>query len=762
MTVVWLGFATLEASQPSLAFHTPSPHSATFASNPLSLQRSGPGCSTPQTFDLTACRARSVRTASSGRKVRTAFISTFGPIWIHGGAWQIGGSSRQEYNGAKLAALGVVVVSFNYRLGVFGFLTINDDGLHGNYGLMDQRVVFHWVQRNIKAFGGDPGRVTLFGESAGAKSIGLHLLMPGPGELFHQAIMQSNSYGYRYRPSSVASWLGKALKASLDCETRGVRCMQQASAEELIEAQDALHGFPRSVGDFFTWAPVLTGGGLLSSFNLGRFFHRHDAIGQESEIVDREYEIGSKPAKLPGAEVDLQGRFPGAQDVGALGGTLGDSQGRGPVKTLTEVELKPAASLHTRLQAEPRHEPRHELRRRARTEDSLKNAWNLTVSDPLGGLASLGRANVVPVIIGTNAHEGTIFVYAISPWPLNRASYWFIVGLLFREDAPGVLRQYALKAEATALRDPTTGRPYDYRPVLADIITDYVFRCPSWRAAQLLATSSTLGTPVYVYEFSHPTRYEGFPACSGLACHTTEVPFVFNQISAIWANYSAISAELLQEQALAEAWADNELEAEADRRNIEDASASTGQAEATSAEQPSPRDELPVGVGGRKPADRGSDTRRVSKNQKEAAVVHEALAEALVRLHGESPLSSSIDAEARKKLGRRYWRKLKQMLQVDSDAMVARTMATRWAAFAKTGDPTDDWTDWPIWFDRNTVVDARAPLKGRTGRPREGSRSPYSNEFGGPEYIEFADPQVTRYVGRDCYCEFWDTVDYRH
>ena len=78
-------------------------------------------------------------------------------IWIHGGAWQIGGSSRKEYNGERLAALGVVVVNFNYRLGAFGFLANPKDGLYGNYGLMDQRVVFHWVQRNIRSFGGDPG-----------------------------------------------------------------------------------------------------------------------------------------------------------------------------------------------------------------------------------------------------------------------------------------------------------------------------------------------------------------------------------------------------------------------------------------------------------------------------------------------------------------------------------------------------------------------------------------------------------------------------
>ena len=70
--------------------------------------------------------------------------------------------------------------------------------------------------------------------------------------------MQSNSYGYLYRSQTIAAWLGEALKNSLDCESGGLRCMQEAPAEEVIESMDALHGFPRSVGDFFTWGPVLT------------------------------------------------------------------------------------------------------------------------------------------------------------------------------------------------------------------------------------------------------------------------------------------------------------------------------------------------------------------------------------------------------------------------------------------------------------------------------------------------------------------------
>lgn len=88
-------------------------------------------------------------------------------FWIYGGAFQQGSSSKPEYIGNKLAARGVMVVSCNYRLGALGFLVSTKDGLFGNYGLHDQKVAIQWVQDHIHNFGGDPDRVTLFGESAG-------------------------------------------------------------------------------------------------------------------------------------------------------------------------------------------------------------------------------------------------------------------------------------------------------------------------------------------------------------------------------------------------------------------------------------------------------------------------------------------------------------------------------------------------------------------------------------------------------------------
>lgn len=117
-------------------------------------------------------------------------------VWIHGGGYANGATALPLYRGDRLAAKGVVVVSINYRLGVLGFLahpalSLEGDGGSGNYGLMDQIAALQWVQRNIAAFGGDPGNVTVFGQSAGAMSVSLLMASPRARGLFHRAIAQS-------------------------------------------------------------------------------------------------------------------------------------------------------------------------------------------------------------------------------------------------------------------------------------------------------------------------------------------------------------------------------------------------------------------------------------------------------------------------------------------------------------------------------------------------------------------------------------------
>ena len=115
-------------------------------------------------------------------------------VWIHGGAFSLGAGSLSVYDGARLAAAtDSVVVTINYRLGALGFLLIDDPTCTPNVGLLDQIAALEWVRSNIDAFGGDPGNVTIFGESAGGGSILSLLSMPSAVGSFDRAIVQSGA-----------------------------------------------------------------------------------------------------------------------------------------------------------------------------------------------------------------------------------------------------------------------------------------------------------------------------------------------------------------------------------------------------------------------------------------------------------------------------------------------------------------------------------------------------------------------------------------
>src|SRR5581483_11268652 len=128
-------------------------------------------------------------------------------VWIHGGAWVIGSGSERSYDGSHLARRGdVVVVTINYRLGPFGFLRTRELGggldATGQAGMLDQIAALTWVRDEIAAFGGDPGNVTVFGESAGSVNIACLLAMPSARGLFHRAILQSGSLNLTRPPAA--------------------------------------------------------------------------------------------------------------------------------------------------------------------------------------------------------------------------------------------------------------------------------------------------------------------------------------------------------------------------------------------------------------------------------------------------------------------------------------------------------------------------------------------------------------------------------
>ena len=137
-------------------------------------------------------------------------------VWIHGGAFTIGSGSEDYYDGANLASRGdVVIVTINYRLGALGFLNLPALG-ETNFGMRDQIAALKWVQENIANFGGDPGNVTIFGESAGGMSVGSLMASPEAAGLFQKAIPQS---GAGHNALSVEETNATALKF---CEKLGV------------------------------------------------------------------------------------------------------------------------------------------------------------------------------------------------------------------------------------------------------------------------------------------------------------------------------------------------------------------------------------------------------------------------------------------------------------------------------------------------------------------------------------------------------------
>lgn len=142
-------------------------------------------------------------------------------VFIHGGGFVFGAGSEPTYDGTSFARHGVVLVTLNYRLGVLGFLahpalTREGGGISGNYGLLDQIAALRWVQAHIGAFGGDPDRVTLFGESAGGTSVAMLLISPTARGLFQRAILESPALGWNFVTLAEAERTGLSIGTDLD------------------------------------------------------------------------------------------------------------------------------------------------------------------------------------------------------------------------------------------------------------------------------------------------------------------------------------------------------------------------------------------------------------------------------------------------------------------------------------------------------------------------------------------------------------------
>ena len=166
-------------------------------------------------------------------------------VWLHGGAFLAGAGSDPAYAGTALAKSGVVVVTINYRLGVDGFGHI--DGAIANRGLLDQVAALEWVRENIGAFGGDPERVTVFGESAGAASILALLTMPRARGLFHRAILQSVSHSFFTSALALSVTEAVAVEAGVPADADS---LAQLSPQQLAAATRNVIGQVRTRSDW--------------------------------------------------------------------------------------------------------------------------------------------------------------------------------------------------------------------------------------------------------------------------------------------------------------------------------------------------------------------------------------------------------------------------------------------------------------------------------------------------------------------------------
>ncbi len=176
-------------------------------------------------------------------------------LWIHGGGFTAGSSRNPWYDGSSFARRGVVVVTVNYRLGALGFLQLGDDFPgSGNAGLLDQAAALAWVRDNIAGFGGDPGNVTIFGESAGGMSVGSLLGMPAASGLFHKAIPQSGA-------ASTVNDLERAgeVRERLLARIGGIDGLRAAPWERLIEAQGEVVAEMSRGGGALPFSPVVDG-----------------------------------------------------------------------------------------------------------------------------------------------------------------------------------------------------------------------------------------------------------------------------------------------------------------------------------------------------------------------------------------------------------------------------------------------------------------------------------------------------------------------
>ncbi|KAG7496360.1 cAMP-regulated D2 protein-like [Solea senegalensis] len=346
-------------------------------------------------------------------------------VWIHGGDFIAGSASKPLYDGRFISNFThTIVVSMEYRLGAFGFLVSGKDphtSAIGNYGILDQQAAFLWVQRNIAVFGGDPSKVTIFGESAGAQSVSLHLMIQSSKPLFHQAVLQSLPFSIPLKTRHDALKLGKDFAKQTNCSVSDTICLLSLTSQAVLAAQ------------------MKTSSKIVNPF---RFLEVFETWGPH-----------------------IDGELIKEQAITAF----------------------------------------------------LKGHWQ----------------KEKPMLLGTTSEEGVLFVYGVFTKPVSAVESTVYITAIFKQHALRVLHKYL-----------HLYRDADRRDMLAQIVTDYVFLCPSRRSAR---AGIAVGSGVWMYVFDHVASdrrvWSGLTFCYQHACHGAELPFLFD--SATVANFTMLPQEKL-------------------------------------------------------------------------------------------------------------------------------------------------------------------------------------------------------------------------
>lgn len=322
-------------------------------------------------------------------------------VWIHGGGFSTGSGAAAVMEGSSLAARGVVLVTFNYRLGRFGFfahpaLTAEGkDGATGNFGLMDQIAALEWVRRNIAAFGGDPDNVTIFGESAGGDSVNNLMLAPSARGLFAKAIAQSGG-GRSPLPRLAddqpgipsAEARGVAFAKSQGVKDGEVLQQMRALAPEKIRGKIDLMTPEKDI-----YSGLMIDGRIVTSLPADGF-----AAGRQAKIPymtgSTSDELGFIPSMFRGMfNKDIIARLGTNADAVAAAYPDKDAFKRGIGGDLIFVEPAHALAASTAKAGQPTYLYNFGYVAEAKRKDQEKGAWHFTdVAYVFDTLPAMGHA----------------------------------------------------------------------------------------------------------------------------------------------------------------------------------------------------------------------------------------------------------------------------------------------------------------------------------------------------------------------------------